>query len=149
MFVRVCVCVHYQCFKLRKCKVIGVCLVFYSLMDRASCMWRPCMTTKQPRMETLVSGWETRLKSSKTVSWNLQPLCIALCVAHHMLYIRTYSRAVWISVCCSGVLSCLSLTVANLRLYVQSVYICVYVAMSVVKPSLLRTTSIRSTRGAS
>ena len=48
-------------------------------MDRAN-SWRPCMTTKQPRVETLASGQVTGFKSSKTVSENDHSISLWLCI---------------------------------------------------------------------
>ena len=59
-------------------------------MDRPS-LWRPCTTTKPARMETLVSGQETRLKSSRTVSGDMH--CTA-CVCAPCVVCKS-----WVGLC--------------------------------------------------
>ena len=67
-----------------------MCLPLHSLMDRPS-LWRPCTTTKPARMETLVSGQETRLKSSRTVSGDMH--CTA-CVCAPCVVCKS-----WVGLC--------------------------------------------------
>lgn len=120
--------VHYQCLILSKYKeMIVVCLLLHSLLDRSSRMWRPCMTMKQTKMVTLVSDWETRLKSSKTVSGSVQPLCIVC----HITYWA--HEPVRVSVCSEPPYPSLGQTLGCT--YIQGAYVRTYMAMSVVQPS--------------
>ena len=120
----VCVCARDQCLKLWKYKVIGVFAVLQS--NGQSKLYVEALYDYEATQDgDLGFRLGDKIEIIKDCKWELVGSQCALCVAHHITCC-TYSRAVWVSVCCSGVLSCLSLTGANLRLYVQGVYVCTW-----------------------